>query len=88
MTGIEENRVDTSDCTRGLTQRYLGLQICSQATYPNASQNEFAPNFPLTGPSHFSLSLDKADPSIKSYRFLHKIENKEVTFCLLLSLLK
>ncbi|XP_057368025.1 uncharacterized protein LOC130689027 [Daphnia carinata] len=77
LPGIEENRVEMSDCTRGLTQRYLGLQVCSQIAYPNASDVEFVPYFPLTGPSHLSIELVKTDPAITSYRFLHKVENEE-----------
>lgn len=72
--------MDTLDCTRGLSHRYLGLQLCSQVAYPNASENAFVPHFPLTGPSIFSLELVKTDQSIRSYRFLHKIENKEVIY--------
>ena len=78
LPGITENRVDMSDCIRGLSQRYLGLQLCSQIAYPNASEVFAAPHFPLTGPSLFSMELVKADPTITSYRFLHRIENQEV----------
>jgi hypothetical protein len=63
-----------SDCTGGLTQRYLGLQICSKVGYPNASEQESLAYFPLTGPSHLSMELTKLDPAITSYRFLHKVE--------------
>ena len=72
-----------SDCTAGSTQRYLGLQICSKMGYPNASEQENLVYFPLTGPSHLSIELTKLDPSITSYRFLHKLENTEVTFSVL-----
>jgi hypothetical protein len=73
-----------SDCTGGLTQRYLGLQICSKVGYPNASEQDNLAYFPLTGPSYLSVELTKLDPAITSYRFLHKLENTEVKFAVLL----
>ena len=75
LPGIITNRVDFHGCTAGLMKRLLGVEICTQASYPNASEFTSTPNFPLTGPSHFSVKLQKSDALIKSYNFLHKIVN-------------
>ena len=77
LAGIRENRFEASSCSRGLTQRLLGLQLCADVSYPNASEAEIGPHFPLTGPAHLSVELVKFDPSITSYRFLHRLENTE-----------
>ena len=79
VSGVIENREEISQCTRGTTQRYLGLQLCSQISYPNASETEYGPFFPLTGPATLNVELVKIDPAITSYRFLHKIDVTEVS---------
>ena len=77
MAGVLENRQESTDCTRGVTQRLLGLQNCSKISYTNASTVADAPSFPLTGPANLNLYLEK-DGAVKAYRFLHQVENSQV----------
>lgn len=79
IAGLIENREEMSQCTRGPTQRYLGLQLCTQISYPNTSEAEYGPFFPLTGPARLSVKLVKMDPAITTYRFLHKIDVTDVS---------
>jgi len=77
LAGVLENCQESTDCTRGVTQRLLGLQNCSKISYTNASTVADAPSFPLTGPANLNLYLEK-DGAVKAYRFLHQVENSQV----------
>ncbi len=79
-------------CTGNLP--YIGLRLCSSSYFsilPKGTdmveENEkegdmkgdtFVPYFPLNGPSHLSLSLDKANPSLFKTRFHYGWNNNQV----------
>ncbi|GAB6027954.1 hypothetical protein CHUAL_002182 [Chamberlinius hualienensis] len=68
----------------------IGMQICGQISYPNASSFPTAPYFPLNGPMVFSLTLAKTDKSIKHYLLQHlqrekDYSDKKSSYSLLLS---
>lgn len=62
-----------------------GLRLCSSSHFSlhpegMGSQGDvsFAPYFPLNGPSHFTLSLDKANPALLKTRFHYGWNNNQV----------
>ncbi|XP_035714329.1 uncharacterized protein LOC110858253 isoform X2 [Folsomia candida] len=63
-----------------------GLRLCSSSHFSlhpegMGSQGDvsFAPYFPLNGPSHFTLSLDKANPALLKTRFHYGWNNNQTT---------
>lgn len=76
--GVEENRFDRKVCTPGRLNKLTGLKLCAELAYPNASQIENAPYFPLTGPSKMAVTVEKADPTLHSYEVHGEAKRTEV----------
>lgn len=63
---ITKNRQIHKKCTGSHLARIIGLKLCGEIQFPNASLETSAPYFPLTGPISLDVSLMKED-SHKSY---------------------
>lgn len=61
IKGIEENIEDWDTCIEDRTTTISGLRLCSQLMLRNASQQQLAPSFPLTGSFKYALLLQKSD---------------------------
>ena len=68
---ITENRKEFKMCTGDMVSKVIGLELCGQLQFPNASMHPSGPYFPLTGPSSMSLVLHKRD-SHTGYKLLVK----------------
>ncbi|XP_022087369.1 uncharacterized protein LOC110977488 [Acanthaster planci] len=67
LNGIPE-RLDKSYCSGLLTTRYFGSQICAEIAFPKSYAKNTYPLFPLTGPSHMLVTLEKTDPTLASWK--------------------
>ena len=65
-----DERVEWTGCTRGETQRFLGVQLCAEVHYANGSSTPTAPDFPLTGPARFNVYLQKVPFTCGSHIFV------------------
>ncbi|KAF5274561.1 hypothetical protein FQA39_LY07173 [Lamprigera yunnana] len=72
QSGIEGTKISSSACVWPTVEEAIGLKLCTNYYYSNVTKIENAPSFILAGPSEYSLSLEKTDPSIKSYVFEYK----------------
>ena len=68
---ITENRKEFEMCTGDMVSKVIGLELCGQLQFPNASMHPSGPYFPLTGPSSVSVVLHKRD-SHTGYKLLAK----------------
>ena len=68
---ITENRQNYKACSSENFATVAGLQFCGEMSFPNASQVDNAPYFPLTGPSTVSVALLRKD-SHKTYKIFAK----------------
>ena len=59
--------------------RLQGWRTCAQLQYVNASENEMAPHFPLTGPTKIALYVEKTDKTMEGYKLEWKISENQVT---------
>uniref|UniRef100_T1J9X6 Vitellogenin domain-containing protein n=1 Tax=Strigamia maritima TaxID=126957 RepID=T1J9X6_STRMM len=71
-------RFDFAGCSGLMTRTILGLDICAEISYPNASEMANAPGFPLTGPTSFAIYIEKSDHQLTSYDFNYQWEDNEV----------
>ncbi|XP_067004188.2 uncharacterized protein [Anabrus simplex] len=71
MKGILEDREEHQGCSPDFISDILGLKLCGELAYPNASQALDAPYFPLTGPFSLRLTLFKTD-NFSMYDFGYK----------------
>jgi len=66
---LAEQRENSSFCTGEWVDSLLGLKFCSDMSYPNASLFKGVPSFPLNGDLHFTLTVEKTDPTFSAYEF-------------------
>ncbi|XP_043224104.1 uncharacterized protein LOC122382611 isoform X2 [Amphibalanus amphitrite] len=66
MEGDKHQQVSFVSCSGN--ERVLGWKLCAQLHYVNASDNEMAPHFPLTGPTKIALSVEKTDKTMQGYK--------------------
>lgn len=76
--GLENNRVSQSACSWPVLDKSIGLKLCAHYHFANVTKIDYAPYFILAGPAGFRLSLQKADPTAKTY-FLEYKWNKSDT---------
>lgn len=65
---IEENRQTVKACSSDKLVTLIGVQMCTEASYPNASRKIDSPYFPLTGPVSAGVYIYKRDTHSK-YHF-------------------
>ncbi|OWF55153.1 Apolipophorin [Mizuhopecten yessoensis] len=77
---ITANKQSHRLCTGDIVGTCIGLQLCGEIEYPNASLQTEAPYFPLTGPMHMKVQLLKKD-TMSGYKFEAKFvkTNQAVT---------
>ena len=68
---ITTNRQTKRLCSGADLSKIVGLELCGELEFPNASMEENAPYFPLTGPVNMGLTLYKRDAHT-GYRFQAK----------------
>ena len=57
---------------------FQGWRTCAQLQYVNASLNEMAPHFPLTGPTKIALYVEKTDITMEGYKLDWRISDSQV----------
>ena len=65
LEGVKRT-IDENRCAKSAL---LGLGVCTSVRVPLAFRDYEAPYFPLTGPSHFSLSLVRGDEKLETFQF-------------------
>ena len=65
---ITEGRVEKEICTGSQLETVAGLRLCASLAYPNATLQESAPWYPLTGPLTAEIALEKVD-DFSAYEF-------------------
>ena len=68
---ITQNRQTKKLCTGDKISHVIGMELCAEISYPNASLKTDAPYFPLTGPISGGVTLYKRD-SHTSYKMEYK----------------
>ena len=58
---ITENRQAKSICSGDKLAKVIGLELCGELQFPNASLVDSAPYFPMTGPVKMGITLYKRD---------------------------
>lgn len=69
-----EDSSDVVMCSKDLTSRALGVDLCVEFKYPNATLRPTSPYFPLTGNTQIGLWLQKTDPRLTSYQFHYQFD--------------
>ncbi|XP_038048374.1 uncharacterized protein LOC119722369 isoform X2 [Patiria miniata] len=67
LPGIPE-RLERSFCSGSLTTKYFGGQVCAEVAFPKSYASAEYPLYPLTGPGHMLVTLEKTDPSLKTWK--------------------
>ncbi|GBP16854.1 Apolipophorins [Eumeta japonica] len=77
--GLNQNRIERKTCSWYAFDTAIGIQICAAYQFPNMENLVNAPYFLLSGPSKYLISLDKADPSAKTYSFRYTWDSNNAT---------
>lgn len=75
QAGIIRNRVSESTCSWPSVEQTVGLKFCMDYHFPNVTKINNATYFILAGSSGFRLSLQKSDPTTKTYILEYKWED-------------
>lgn len=75
QAGILKNRVSKSICSWPSVEQTVGLKLCADYHFPNVTKINNASYFILAGSSGVRLSLQKADPTTKTYLLEYKWED-------------
>nr|KAG5710083.1 hypothetical protein BaRGS_030159 [Batillaria attramentaria] len=76
---ITDNRQTIKLCTGDMAARVVGLELCGELQYPNASTTENGPYFPFTGPTSLTIALYKKDTHSRYKLLAKRVENKKTT---------
>nr|XP_034825791.1 apolipophorins [Maniola hyperantus] len=77
--GINKNRIEQNTCSWSTFDKAIGIKVCAAYQFPNMTNLRDAPYFLLSGPAKYIISLEKADPSAKTYAFRYKWDRNETT---------
>ncbi|XP_018021013.1 uncharacterized protein LOC108677311 isoform X1 [Hyalella azteca] len=80
---VADKKVETHDCTPYADE--IGATACWSVLFPNTSEVEGAPSFPLTGSAHLNVVAIKSDPSLGTYQVRYSFNNNENERRLILS---
>lgn len=58
---VTDNKQSKVYCSPDTLTKVIGLQVCAELSYPNATSKVNAPFFPLTGPASAGVYLYKRD---------------------------
>ncbi|XP_013168741.1 PREDICTED: uncharacterized protein LOC106118616 [Papilio xuthus] len=75
--GLNRNRIARSTCSWTTVDRAIGIKLCAAYQFPNMTNLHNAPYFLMSGPAKYILSLEKADPSAKTYAFQYKWQKND-----------
>lgn len=75
QSGIVKDRILESTCSWPSVEQTVGLKFCMDYHFPNVTKINNAPYFILAGSSGFRLSLQKSDPTTKTYLLKYKWED-------------
>lgn len=69
---VMKNKVAKKSCSSETVLKVLGYELCGAVSFINATGDDSAPYFPLTGPVSISSTIHKKDAP-KGFRFLGKL---------------
>ncbi|KAM3962221.1 LOW QUALITY PROTEIN: apolipoprotein lipid transfer particle [Aphomia sociella] len=77
--GLNQNRIEQNTCSWGTFDNAIGIKVCAAYQFPNMTNLHNAPYFLMSGPAKYILSLEKADPSAKTYTVQYNWDKNETT---------
>lgn len=75
---VPKNVISNTTCTWAALDKLIGLKMCVDYQFTNATKMFNIPNFVLNGPTLFKVSLNKADPTAKNFVLEYKWNKTEV----------
>lgn len=75
QAGIVKDRISESTCSWPSVEQTVGLKFCMDYHFPNVTKINNASYFIIAGSSGFRLSLQKSDPTTKTYILEYKSED-------------
>lgn len=72
QAGLESKTASNSLCSWPAVEKTLGLKLCADYHFINVTGVPSAPYSIMAGPAGFRISLQKVDPSAKTYLFEYK----------------
>ncbi|XP_052751003.1 uncharacterized protein LOC113509342 [Galleria mellonella] len=75
--GLNQNRIEQNTCSWGTFDNAIGVKVCAAYQFPNMTNLHNAPYFLMSGPAKYILSLEKADPSAKTYTIQYHWDKNE-----------
>ncbi|XP_028030625.1 uncharacterized protein LOC114243361 [Bombyx mandarina] len=70
--GLNKNRIEQNTCSWSTFDNAVGIKVCASYQFPNMTNLRDAPYFLMSGPAKYIMSLEKADPSAKTYALEYK----------------
>ncbi|KAI5644619.1 lipoprotein amino terminal region domain-containing protein [Phthorimaea operculella] len=70
--GLNKNRIEHNTCSWSTFDNAIGVKVCAAYQFPNMTNIANAPYFLMSGPAKYIVSLEKADPSAKTFSFEYK----------------
>lgn len=77
VKGVTAGLVENKICSWPLLDEVLGLKVCTNFLFPSAVNVLKSPILLLKGPLKFGISLEKSDPSAKTYILEYKKQDAE-----------
>ncbi|XP_022117827.2 uncharacterized protein LOC110995124 [Pieris rapae] len=77
--GLNKNRIEQNTCSWTTFDKAIGIKVCAAYQFPNMTNLRDAPYFIMSGPAKYIVSLEKADPSAKTYALQYKWDRNETT---------
>ncbi|XP_045507000.1 apolipophorins [Colias croceus] len=77
--GLNKNRIEQNTCSWSTFDKAIGIKVCAAYQFPNMTNLRDAPYFIMSGPAKYIVSLEKADPSAKTYALQYKWDRNETT---------
>ncbi|CAK1547731.1 unnamed protein product [Leptosia nina] len=77
--GLNKNRIEQNTCSWTTFDKAIGIKVCAAYQFPNMTNLRNAPYFIMSGPAKYIVSLEKADPSAKTYALQYKWDRNDTT---------
>ncbi|XP_053620364.1 uncharacterized protein Apoltp [Plodia interpunctella] len=75
--GLNKNRIEQNTCSWSTFDKAIGIKVCASYQFPDMTNIQNAPYFLMSGPAKYIVSLEKADPSAKTYAFQYQWDRNE-----------
>ncbi|XP_060807756.1 uncharacterized protein LOC106135284 [Amyelois transitella] len=75
--GLNKNRIEQNTCSWSTFDNAIGIKVCASYQFPDMTNIRNAPYFIMSGPAKYIVSLEKADPSAKTYAFQYHWDRNE-----------